>query len=105
MDRKAIIKKKLGIFKKSVNKEFPISRMYFFGSRASGKHKKYSDIDLIIVSPKFRKLDFFKRGAKMYNYWDLNYPVDFLCYTPEEFNKLKKQITILREAVKNGIEI
>ena len=41
----------------------------------------------------------------MYDYWSLKYPVDFLCYTPEEFNKLKKQITIVREAVENGIEI
>jgi len=41
----------------------------------------------------------------MYDYWNLNYPVDFLCYSPEEFNKLKKQITIVRGAVENGIEI
>jgi len=53
----------------------------------------------------FRKLDFFQRGAKMYDHWNLRYPVDFLCYTPEEFNKLKKHITIVRETIKEGIEI
>ncbi len=79
--------------------------MFFFGSMASKKQHKYSDIDLIIVSSKFKRLNFFKRGARMYDYWNLDYPVDFLCYTPEEFNKLKKQITIVREAVKEGIEI
>jgi len=79
--------------------------MYFFGSMASGKPRKYSDLDLIIVSPKFEKLNFFKRGAKMYNYWKLDHPVDFICYTPKEFNKLKKQITIVKEAVETGIEI
>ena len=105
MDRRKNIKHRLINFKKNVSKDLPISRMYFFGSRATGKSHKYSDIDLIIVSPKFNKLDFFKRGAKMYDYWNLNYPVDFLCYTPEEFNKLRKQITIVREAVENGIEI
>jgi len=46
-----------------------------------------------------------KIQTKMYDYWNLNYPVDFLCYSPEEFNKLKKQITIVRGAVENGIEI
>lgn len=92
-------------FKKLASKDFPISKMYFFGSMATGKPHQYSDIDLIIVSPRFRELNFFKRGANMYNYWNLNYPVDFLCYTPEEFNKLKKQITIVREAVKEGISI
>ena len=105
MDRKKIIKDKLKEFKKTVNRDFPIKSMYFFGSRASGKPHKYSDIDLVIVSPKFRKLDFFKRGAKMYDYWNLNYPVDFLCYTPEEFNKLKKQVTIVSEALVEGIKI
>ena len=79
--------------------------MIFFGSRATGRFNKDSDIDLVIVSPKFKRLNFFKRGAKMYDYWNLNYPVDFLCYTPEEFNKLKKQITIVREATKKGVEI
>lgn len=105
MDREKNIKSKLENFKESVNKDFSINKMYFFGSRAKGKPHKYSDIDLLIVSPNFRKLNFFKRGAKMYDYWNLGMPVDFLCYTPEEFNKLKKQITIVREAVEEGIEI
>ena len=105
MDKKTVIKRKLGDFKKNANKDFPIKKMIFFGSRAGGKPHKYSDIDLLIVSPKFKKLDFFKRGARMYDYWDLTYPVDFLCYTPEEFKKLSKQITIVREAVREGIEI
>ena len=105
MDRKKIIEDELRDFKKTVNKNLSISNMYFFGSRATGKPHRYSDIDLIIVSPKFRRLDFFKRGAKMYDYWNIDYPVDFLCYTPEEFNKLRKQATIIREAVEEGTEI
>jgi len=99
------IKDMLKLFKNKLNAEVPIKKMVFFGSRYNGKAKKDSDIDLIIVSSKFRKLDFFQRGAKMYDYWDLDYPVDFLCYTPEEFNKLKKQVSIVKEAVENGIEI
>ncbi len=105
MDKKKTIKLKLKFFKKSVNEDFPITNMYLFGSQVSGRTHKWSDIDLIIVSPKFKKLDFFKRGAKMYDYWDLNYPVDFLCYTPGEFKKLKKQVSIVSEAVKEGIKI
>ena len=31
--------------------------------------------------------------------------VPFLCYTPDEFDKLKNQVTIVREAVEKGIEI
>ncbi|MBU0456509.1 MAG: nucleotidyltransferase domain-containing protein [Nanoarchaeota archaeon] len=105
MDKKTAIIKKLEFFGKNVNKDFNLNKVIFFGSRTTGKSHRYSDIDLLLVSPKFKKLDFVERGAKMYNYWDLNYPVDFLCYTPEEFNKLKKQPTIVKEAVEKGIEI
>ena len=59
----------------------------------------------MIVSKQFKKLKFRKRASKMYDYWNLDYPVDFLCYTPEEFNKLKNRITIVKEAVETGIEI
>ena len=104
MGQKAVVKQ-LKVFKNTLHKDVPIDKMIFFGSRAKGKFHRDSDIDLVIVSPKFRRLDFFKRGAKMYDYWNINHPVDFLCYTPEEFNKLKKQITIVREAVREGIEI
>ena len=105
MDKRKIIKNKLKSFRGLVNNDYPIEKMIFFGSRAKGKPHRYSDIDLVIVSPKFRKLDFIQRGSKMYDYWNIDYPVDFLCYTPKEFNKLKKQVTIVREAIKEGIEI
>lgn len=92
-------------FKKDLSKEIPIDKMILFGSRAKGNPHRWSDFDLIIVSSKFRYVDSLKRSLGFYNYWNLDYPVDFLCYTPEEFNKLKKQVTIVREAVREGIEI
>ena len=79
--------------------------MYLFGSRAKGNNHRWSDFDLVIVSKKFRKKESFQRAVGFHNYWTIDYPVDFLCYTPEEFNKLKKQVTIVREAVRQGIEV
>lgn len=105
MDRKTTLIKSLKSFKKKVDKDFKLKKVIFFGSRAKGVPHQYSDVDLILVSSKFKKLDFVERGAKMYNYWDIHYPVDFLCYTPEEFNRLKKQTTIVQEAIKEGIEV
>ena len=99
------LKEKLKSFRQRVNKDIPIERMILFGSRAEGTANRESDVDLIIVSSRFKRWDFFKRGAKMYDYWDIGYPVDFLCYTPEEFNKLSKQITLVSEAIKKGIEL
>lgn len=105
MDNKKTIIKKLKEFKNKLKKEFQVNKIIFFGSRASGKPYEDSDIDLIIVSKDFKDKKFRYRSIGFYNYWNLDYPVDFLCYTPEEFNKLKNQITIVREAVKEGIEI
>ena len=92
-------------FKERVNKYMPVNEVILFSSRAVGKSTKDSDVDIIIVSPSFKNMNFFQRGAKMYDYWDLDYPVDFLCYTPEEFEKLKNKISIVREALSTGIVI
>lgn len=63
-----------------------------FMTKAYVETRKDSDIDLIIVNHKFKGKKSFKRSIEFYKYWDLDYPVDFLCYTPEEFNRLKKEI-------------
>ena len=82
-----------------------VSTMVLFGSRAWGKPHKDSDVDLLIVSPTFRKKRWIERGLHLYDHWNLDYPVDFLCYTPEEFERLKKGIILVHQAVKEGIEI
>lgn len=92
-------------FVKKANKDFKIEKLIFFGSRVGNKYSQDSDIDLIVVSDDFKRLDFFERVSKMYDYWDLDYPVDFLCYTTEEFDNLKKRVSIIRYAVQKGVEI
>lgn len=92
-------------FKRNLSKKIPIERMILFGSRVYGRPHRWSDFDLVIVSKGFRNVDSLNRSLGFYDYWNVDYPVDFLCYTPKEFNKLKKQITIVREAVRDGIEI
>ena len=105
MHKKNDIIAQLNQFKKVLSVNIPIDKMILFGSMTKEKAHRDSDIDLIIVSQKFRRKKSFKRSLGFYKYWNIDYPVDFLCYTPEEFNKLKKQVTIVREAVREGIEI
>jgi hypothetical protein len=57
------------------------------------------------VSKEFEGKSPLKRPVPFYIKWDLGYPVDFICYTPMEFNNLRKQISIVSEALKEGIEI
>ncbi len=84
-------------------------KIILFGSYARGDFTKDSDVDLIIIDNKFRKKNVFHRTKNLWINWHikqkLKYPVDFLCYTPEEFEKLKKQVSIVSEALREGIEI
>ena len=92
-------------FKKKASKKMRIEKVILFGSRASGKIHKWSDFDIIVVSDKFRKIISYKRSPELYDYWDVDYPVDFLCYTPEEFKERANKVTIVREAERKGIVI
>lgn len=96
----------ISAFARAVQKNFSPSRIILFGSRATGKAKKDSDYDFIIISPKFKKIDWEERSTKAYHL-KRNIPaaMDIICYTPEEFEKKKKQLGIVQQAVKEGIEI
>lgn len=102
MDKKESLKI-IKNFVEKLSEDFEIYTILFFGSRATENPRKDSDIDLIVVSNDFENIDYFERVAKMYDYWDELVPVDFLCYTVKEFNRLKKRISIVSEALRSGI--
>ncbi len=99
-ERVEIIKKLRDFLKKHA-----IEKAILFGSYARGEAKEDSDIDLILVSKEFEGKSPLKRPVPFYIEWDLGYPVDFLCYTPKEFNNLRRQVSIVSQALKEGIEI
>jgi hypothetical protein len=105
MDRKKHLIKQLKEFAEEISSDYPLKKMILFGSQATGKAGKHSDVDLLIVSETFRRKRKLRRSPPLYLKWNLDYPVDFLCLTPEEFNRRKKCIGLVREAVKEGIEI
>ncbi len=105
MVQKKSLKQNLKEFLIRLNEEIKIENIILFGSRAGRNFNEESDVDLIIVSSYFEGMNFFERASKMYDYWEMDIPVDFLCYTPKEFNKLKKGITIVSEALREGVLI
>lgn len=106
MDRqKDDLIQRLRQFRDKISKNHKIKAVILFGSRLTTEANEDSDIDLIVVGEEFRGKDALKRSPFLYLEWDLDYPVDFLCYTPEEFEVEKKQVGIVREAVEKGIEI
>lgn len=103
MDKKQLVNK-LKEFKNKIEKKYDVEMIILFGSRATNKYNKDSDVDLIIIG-KFKEKNNLKRAPQLYLEWHLDLPVDFLCYTPEEFNKLRKRVSIVSEALKKGIII
>lgn len=93
-------------FTEAITKDLKVERLIFYGSRAWGKHNRWSDYDFIVVSPDFKKTDFLGRITKMYDYWPTyDYGIEPLGYTPEEFKKAVAGINIVSEAVKTGIRL
>jgi hypothetical protein len=67
-----------------------------------------SDLDLILVSPDFHGQAFTDRINCIYNYYELwkePYPLEIICYTPEEFEKKRQQIGMVKDATEQGIII
>src|SRR3989338_3642980 len=89
----------LNQYLKKVNKKFKIEQAILFGSRARDDWVLNSDVDLILISKDFKDIPFRKRMSEVIGYWDEYIDLEVICYTPEEFDKLKNQITIVKKAV------
>ncbi|RLI82561.1 hypothetical protein DRP07_04950 [Archaeoglobales archaeon] len=89
-------------FLKKISRKYGIRKAVVFGSSVRGEFGKDSDIDLIVISDEFEGVSPLKRPVKLYLEWDLDYPVDFICYTTKEFEKLEKRPSLVREALKEG---
>ncbi len=108
MDRKKIaLKKVIKIYLKHIPSNIKVKGVFLFGSYATGKIHRDSDIDFIIISPNFKKIDFIKRlellshvqGASKIT---RSVPMDIIGYTPEEFREIDKESVIMRQAKKEG---
>lgn len=80
-------------------------KIVLFGSYARGDYTEDSDVDLILVSKKFEGKKFHARFKGLWLKWNLKMPVDFIPLTPEEFKKQKKGVSIISEALKEGIAV
>lgn len=79
--------------------------MILFGSRARGEHLKGSDVDLLVVSPDFAGIPFLKRIREIVALWDSDLDLEVLPYTPDEFERKRREIGIVAVAAAEGVEI
>lgn len=105
MGEKEDLMSEIGDLIERLSKKIKIEKVIIFGSRARGEEEEESDVDLLIISPDFKAKKFRERALGFYKYSELDFPVDFICFTPEEFEKMKSRATIVKEALEEGILI
>ena len=76
-----------------------------FGSRARGDALSTSDLDLILVSPRFAAMPFLRRPVAVLELLDYPGGLELLCYTPEEFEQKREEYGIVRVALEEGIAL
>jgi len=90
-------------FKKNIlpriKKEYKPQLVLLFGSRVKGNANENSDIDVIIVSDYFQNIRFINRMALCLKKFDFPKHVDYLCYTKEEFKRLKDKSSVTMDAL------
>ncbi|MDI7269498.1 MAG: nucleotidyltransferase domain-containing protein [Myxococcota bacterium] len=73
-----------------------------FGSRARGKPRTHSDIDLLAVMPCDPSWTFARRLAEIGALVDPRFATDLLVYTPEEFARLRETRSFVRDVEAHG---
>jgi len=83
---KKIDKEFINFFKK-LKERYNVKHIYLYGSYARNEFNEGSDIDLLIVGDFIEKFN--DRIANVLMLTDL--PIEPLCYTPKEFEEMKKK--------------
>ncbi len=100
--RKRILQKELNRITGIIVKKYIPDKIILFGSLANGKVHEWSDIDLVVI--KETKVRFIKRMQEVGLMTSPKLGVDFIVYTPEEFENMIKDDNyfIKDEVLKKG---
>jgi predicted nucleotidyltransferase len=84
------IKKILKQFVKETKKRIPVEKVILFGSYAKGTSKKFSDIDIAVISSKFSRMNELKRIKLLLDCahrvkYDLPIDIETFGFSPEEY--------------------
>ena len=85
-------------------KQYGPAEIIYFGSRARGIATDESDIDVIVISEKFSDIPFIKRMEMILKAIRFPLHVDVLCYTQEEFERIKTTSAIIEHAFLGSFE-
>ena len=81
-----------------------VQKMILYGSRASGRHRKYSDIDVAVVSPDFGK-DRFREGVMLFKVaCEIDARIEPVPISVESYEK-DTWIPLIHEIREKGVEV
>ncbi len=85
--------------------EFKPETVIIFGSRITGNAQEGSDIDVLIISQLFKDIPFIKRMPMVLRKTRFEKHVDYICYTPTEFENIKDRSSVIMDALENGRKV
>lgn len=92
-------------FMKRLREELGASEVYLFGSRVYGVPLVDSDLDIIVVSEKFRERGFIENMELLSRLWNGSFTIEAFPYTPEQIKKYNGRKVTVTEALEKGIKI
>ena len=102
INAKKVVKEYLKCFSSNIK----VDGVFLFGSYATGKARGDSDIDIVVISPDFKEIDFIKRMEMLSHFRQAkitrSVPMDIIGYTPEEFANIDKESVIMKQAKREG---
>lgn len=81
-------------------KNYQPEKVILFGSMASGKPQRWSDVDLVAIKKTDKR--FYDRIGEVTALIPHDLPIDILVYTPEEFTQMANSYFIKNEVLGKG---
>ncbi len=88
-----------------IRRVFGATRIILLGSRVKARASEDSDIDVILVSASFENVPFLKRMPMVLERVPFPKHVAYMCYTPEEFERIKHESAIITDALQECLEL
>lgn len=94
-------------FKRRAEKKYHLKKVVLFGSQVEGTMREGSDIDILVITDTFLSRPEFMSAllAEWHLIQKKKEPVDFLPFTEKEYKESSGKITIVKQAMEEGIEI
>lgn len=101
MNRRLVLEKELRRIRDILIRKYHPRKIIVFGSITSGKIHDYSDLDVVVIKQTKKRI--YDRIGEVVKLCDPEIAVDFIVYTPDEFQQMQEEESFIREEmVKNG---